>query len=117
MDSLPSPDPSDVLRKSLLAAGKELGLSRREIGEIIGRDRSTIERKGVDPDSKAGQLALLLIRIYRSLFALMGGDRENMRHFLTTANRGTGGIPGQQLHDVQGIVSVCAYLDAMRGKG
>lgn len=116
MDPIPSPNPSDVLSKSLLRAAKALGLNHREVGAIIGRDRSTIERNGVDPDSKPGELALLLIRIYRSLFALMGGDHQNMRHFLQTPNHGTGGTPGRQLYDVQGLVTVCTYLDALRGK-
>ena len=59
----------------------------------------------------------MFIRIYRSLFALMGGDRDNMRHFLRTRNLGTHGVQAEQLHTIQGMVTVCAYLDAMRGTG
>jgi hypothetical protein len=117
MQTAPIADKSDVLGRSLFAAGSELGLNRTDVGKIIGRDRTSIERNGVDPDTKAGELALLLIRIYRSLYALMGGDRENMLHFMRTVNRGTGGLPAEQLHDVPGLVAVCEYLDAMRGKG
>lgn len=115
--TIASADKSGVLGRSLFAAAAELGLNRTEAGRIIGRDRTSIERSGVNPDTKAGELALLVVRIYRSLYALMGGDRENMLHFMRTPNRGTGGLPAEQLYDVPGLVAVCEYLDAMRGKG
>jgi hypothetical protein len=117
METLSQPEKSAVLGRSLLAAAEELGVSKSDIGAIVGRNRTTIDRNGIDPDSKAGELALMFIRIYRSLFALMGGDRDNMRHFLHTRNRGTHGVPAKQLHCIQGMVTVCTYLDAMRGKG
>ena len=117
MQAVPAADKSDVLGRSLVAAGAELGLNRTELGRIIGRDRTSIERNGVSPESKAGELALLVIRIYRSLYALMGGDRDNMLHFMRTPNRGTGGRPAEQIREVTGLVAVCEYLDAMRGKG
>jgi hypothetical protein len=49
----PNPDPRVVLTKALLNAGRTLGLSQEALGDIIGRDRSSIAR-GLDPDSKAG---------------------------------------------------------------
>lgn len=110
-------DKADVLGRSTYAAGEMLGLSRAEVGTIIGRNRSSIDRYGIDPQSKAGELALILIRVYRSLYALMGGDAVNMQHFMETNNRGTQGIPREQVHTVQGLMTVCEYLDAIRGKG
>ncbi len=117
METPPQPEKSAVLGRSLLAAAEELGISKADVGIIIGRNRTSIDRNGIDPDSKAGELALMFIRIYRSLFALMGGDKDNMRHFLRTENLGTRGVPAEQLHNIQGMVAVCSYLDAMRGKG
>ncbi|GAB5413760.1 MAG: hypothetical protein Cons2KO_13630 [Congregibacter sp.] len=117
MATLPQPDKTHVLGRSLLAAAEELGISKSALGDIIGRDRTTIVRNGIDPESKAGELALIFIRIYRSLYALMGGDTENMRHFLHTENRGTHGVPAEQLRHVRGLIAVSTYLDAMRGKG
>lgn len=114
---IPQPQKSDVLGRSLLAAADYLGMSKAEIGNIVGRDRTSITRNGIDPASKPGELALIFIRIYRSLFALMGGDRDNMQHFMRTENLGTHGVPSEQLHNIQGMVAVCTYLDAMRGKG
>ncbi|HMU89910.1 MAG TPA: MbcA/ParS/Xre antitoxin family protein [Pseudomonadales bacterium] len=105
-----------VLTKALLNAGKALGLTQAQLGQVIGKDRTAISRGGVDPDSKAGELALLLIRCYRSLYVLVGGDVAQMRHWMQSENRHTGGIPAQQIRQVQGLLTVLEYLDAMRAK-
>lgn len=111
----PQPDPKETLRKALLNAGKALGLPQAELGTVVGRDRSALYR-GFDPDSKPGELALLLIRAYRSLYVLVGGNPDDMRHWMHTENRHTGGVPAEQIKSVQGLVRVVEYLDAMRGK-
>jgi len=109
-----APDARAVLTKALLNAGKGLGLSQQRLGEIIGRDRTAFSR-GLDPASKAGELALLLIRCYRSLYALVGGDPAAMQHWMHTSNHDTGGVPAEQVRSIQGLVEVVEYLDAMRG--
>jgi len=114
--ALRAPDEQAVLKKAFLSAGKALGLSRAELGEVIGRDRSGFVRGGIDPAGKAGELALLFLRCYRGLFVLMGGRAEDMRHWMHTPNRDTGGIPAEQVRSVQGLARVVEYLDAMRGK-
>jgi hypothetical protein len=110
-----NPDPKAVLAKALLNAGKALGLSQAEVGEVVGRDRTSIAR-GLDPYGKSGELALLLIRCYRSLFVLVGGEPAAMRHWMHTENLDTGGVPAEQVKSVQGLARVVEYLDAMRGK-
>lgn len=93
-----------------------MGLSRTEVGRILGRDRSSISRGGVDPDSKPGELAKLLIRCYRSLAVMVDDNPAQIRHWLSTANRHTGGVPREQLQTVAGLVTVTEYLDAIRAK-
>lgn len=110
------PDPRRVLATALANAGKDLGLTQAELGSIIGRDRTALSRGQLDPDSKPGELALLLIRAYRALFALVGGDRDAMRHWMHTENLHTGGVPAVQVRSIQGLTRVVDYLDAMRGK-
>jgi len=104
-----------TLSKALIGAGKELGLSQAELGKIIGKDRTSISR-GLDPESKAGELALLLIRCYRSLYVLVGGKAEDIKHWIHTENRHIGGVPATQILKAQGLVHVLEYLDALRGK-
>lgn len=115
LQARPTADPAATLAKAALNAGKELGLTQADLGEVIGRDRTAL-RRGLDPDSKAGELALLLIRVYRALYALVGGERQALRHWMHTANRHTGGVPAEQVRTVQGLMVVLGYLDAIRGK-
>jgi hypothetical protein len=117
MTAIPAerPDPGDVLAKATIRAGKALGLSQADVGAVIGRDRTSL-RRGIDPDSKSGELAALLVRVYRSLYVLVGGDGEPMKHWMTVENRHTGGIPREQIRTVAGLARVAEYLDAIRGK-
>lgn len=104
-----------VLAEATLAASEALGLSKSSLGKVIGKDRSRL-KQGIRIDSKPGELALLLIRCYRGLYALVDGDESVMRHWMSTYNQGTVGVPGQQVETVQGLSQVLAYLDAIRGK-
>ncbi len=110
------PDPGAVLGKAVLRASESMGLSRAALGRVLGRDRSSISRAGVDPDSKAGELARLLLRCYRSLAVLVDDNDAQIREWLASPNMHTGGVPLEQLQSVAGLVTVCEYLDAIRGK-
>jgi len=85
-----------VLAKAFANAGKALGVSQTALGLIIGKDRSNF-RNGIDPRTKSGELALLFIRCYRSLFALVGGQLKDMQHWMQTENSHTGGVPSEQI--------------------
>ena len=111
-----APEGPAVLAKALVNAGRDLGLTQAAIGSIIGRDRTALSRAAIDPSSKSGELALLLIRAYRALFVLVGGDVAQMRHWLHTHNHHLEGTPAQMLGTVQGLMRVVEYLDAIRGK-
>jgi hypothetical protein len=110
------PEPQHVLATALINAGRDLGLTQAALGAVIGRDRTALSRGRLDPQSKPGELALLLIRAYRALYALVGGETAAMRHWMHTENQHTGGIPAEQIRSVQGLVRVVEYLDAIRGK-
>lgn len=105
-----------VLGKALFNAAEVLGLNKTEAAKIIGRERTGIVRDGIDPNSKAGELAMMFIRVYRGLYAVVGGDQENMRHWVTTDNQYFGQSPRQMMATCQGLVRVLMYLDAIRGK-
>ncbi len=111
----PKIDDSAVLSEAFIRAGDELGLTRTQLGQVIGRDRSRF-KNGIRPDSKPGELALLFIRCYRSLYALVDGDEAVMRHWMQTHNHGTGGVPLEQVQTATGLFAVASYLDAIRGK-
>ena len=107
-----------LLRKALQRAGEELGLTAQETAQAIGKSRTFFEQgraQGrIDPHTR--QMMALVLRLHRSLSALVGDDPTLMRHWLDTANRHVGGIPRQQLQDPVQLVELVQYLDAMRGR-
>jgi hypothetical protein len=105
-----------VLTKALVRAGKDLGLTQAEVGAIVGRDRTALSRGAIEPDSKSGELALLLIRAYRALFVLVGGEPRQMKHWMRTPNLHVGGVPAELVRTVPGLMRVVEYLDAIRGR-
>ena len=114
------PAPEHVLAKAVRAAADRLGLRQRELAAVLGESEASISRlqrgRGVVPGSKEGELALLFLRVYRSLDALMGGDDGRSRAWLHAANTHLGGVPAERLTSVEGLVDVVQYLDAVRGR-
>jgi hypothetical protein len=108
--------PGPVLTRALVRAGKELGLTQAEVGAIVGRDRTALSRGAIEPDSKSGELALLLIRAYRALYVLVGGEPRQMKHWMQTHNLHVGGVPADLVRTVPGLMRVVEYLDAIRGR-
>ena len=115
-----APQPAPVLAKAALAAAKRLELRNKQLAEIIGTSEAFVSRlksgKGLDPQRTEGQLALLFLRLYRSLDALVGGDDAKAREWLRAHNDHVRGIPAERIRTVEGLVDVVQYLDAMRGR-
>jgi transcriptional regulator with XRE-family HTH domain len=116
----PAPQPQLVLAKAVLNAAEQLGLKQAELAAVLGVHRTAVSRlkqnPSLDPGSKQGELALLLIRVARALYSLAGGDPDWMKHFMHSPNKATGGIPAQQVQSIQGLMQVLQFVDAMRGK-
>jgi hypothetical protein len=113
------PQPDLVLTKALLRAVELLELSSASLARILGVSEASVSRlasgaRAVDPLSKEGELALLLVRVYRSLDALVGADPGQRKAWLHSANRALNGKPADLIQRADGLVSVVNYLDAMR---
>ncbi len=120
-DAASSLDPGRVLGKAVLRAAAELGLSMKELGRVLGTSAASLSRLGhgrraLDPASKEGELALLVVRVFRSVDALLGGSGEAVRAWMRAGNTHLGGVPAERIQSVEGLVEVAGYLDAMRGK-
>lgn len=115
-----SPEPAPVLAKATLAAARRLDLKNRQLAEIIGTSEAFVSRlksgRGLDPQRTEGELALLFLRLYRSLDALVGGDDAKARAWLHAPNDHVRGIPAERIRTVEGLVDVVQYLDAIRGR-
>ena len=114
-----APAPDAVLTKAVLRAADLLGLSSRVLSRILGVSEASVSRlvsgsRTIDPASKEGELALLLVRAYRSLDALVGTDGPQRKAWLESPNRALNGRPIELLQRTDGLVHVVAYLDAMR---
>lgn len=115
----PEPAKDAVLTKALLRAAELLELPSNVISRILGVSEASVSRlasgsRTIDPSSKEGELALLLVRVYRSLDALVGTDAEQRKAWLHAHNRAFNARPVDLLQRADGLVSVVAYLDAMR---
>ncbi len=115
----PEPAPDQVLTKAVLRAADLLGLSSAALARILGVSEASVSRlasgaRTVDPQSKEGELALLLVRVYRSLDALVGTDASQRQAWLQGQNRALNGRPIDLIQRTDGLVNVVAYLDAMR---
>ncbi|MBT8148748.1 MAG: DUF2384 domain-containing protein [Pseudomonadales bacterium] len=115
-----TPSDAALVASAVVKAAAALGLKRAELAATIGVSEPTLSRLkkgqyGV-PEGKPMELALLLIRIYRALYAMVGGDSASMQHWVKTPNRHLAErAPLQLMQTVEGIAQVLQYLDAMRG--
>ena len=120
--SIPDTDPGRVLTKAALRAADILEVPQRTLADIIGVSPSTVSRAAnggapVDPDSKAGELARLWVRVFRSLDAIVGSNDVAARAWLNGANAAFGGEkPIDRLRSAEGLIHVLHYLDTARGR-
>lgn len=111
-----------ILTKAILRLSAFLGFSGKDLSQTLGMSEATITRlhqgkKTISPYDKEGELALLLLRIYRSLNALVGNQHEKAKLWLHSPNHAfQSKTPFQHIKSVAGLVEVTQYLDAMRGK-
>ena len=115
----PAEEPARVLSHATVQAAELLGLSRTALAQVLGVSEAGVSRlaagaRRIDPLGKEGELALLLVRLYRSLDALVGNDGAQRCAWLEAFNRGVNGRPIDLIRRAEGLVTVVAYLDAMR---
>lgn len=106
-----------LLAKAVIRSAQALGLSQADLAAVIGLSPASVSRLKDGTLALTGkpfELAACLVRVFRSLDAIAGGDRDTMRGWIRNANRDLNGVPGAMLKDVAGLVSVMSYLDAAR---
>lgn len=110
-----------VLTKALCNLSTFYSLSGKDLSKIIGVSESSASRisqgtKLISPHTKEGELALLLLRIYRSLNAMVGNNHEKAKRWLNSQNKYFRNTPMEEMKTIAGLMNVLNYLDAMRGK-
>jgi len=112
---------SAVLGKAVTRAASLLGLTQKQLGESIGLSGPTTSRLyggkyQLSPSrSKEWELAILFVRMFRSLDALWGHE-GTARTWLATYNEALGAPPVELIRSAVGLVRVVDYLDHARGR-
>ena len=112
-------EPAEVLSRAVVRAADHLGLRQMQMARILGLSPATASRLSsgswqLAPESKAWELALAFVRLYRSLAALTGGETQAMRDWLHSGNDALGAVPSERMLTAEGLISVLHYLDARR---
>lgn len=116
-----SPEKARVLTKAVLNVAHFYHLSGKDLSNIIGISEASVSRlsqgkKWISPETKEGEMAVLLVRVYRSLNALLGNNHTKAQLWLKSDNHYLQNKPLELLKTISGLVAVLSYLDAMRGK-
>jgi hypothetical protein len=108
-----------VITKAAVNAADHLGLNARTLSAVLGVSEATVSRMKrqdylLERGSKSFELAILLVRLFRSLDAIVGGDEAIARQWLRNANTVLGATPLEKIVSISGLTDVLAYLDARR---
>jgi hypothetical protein len=115
----PASDEAAVLTKAVLRAASRLAIKNAVLAKILGLSGPTISRMRngkyqLERGQKPFELAVLLIRLYRSLDGIVGGDDRVAADWLTNKNTALDGVPLELIQSVSGLANVIHYLDARR---
>jgi hypothetical protein len=114
-----APSEATVLTKAALRAAEHLGMSNKSLAAIIGVSEATVSRMRsghytLQRGQKPFELAILFVRFYRSLDAIVGGDWEVARAWLKNPNTALDSEPLALIQTVPGLMNAIHYLDARR---
>jgi transcriptional regulator with XRE-family HTH domain len=120
-DGAQSEERESIVTSALCKAAQKLGFTQSELAEILGVSKSTASRlmKGshtLREDQKEYEIAVIFLRIFRSLDAITGGeDRVNVS-WMRNENTALSGVPAAMIKNLTGLMNVVTYLDAQRAK-
>ncbi|MEY4712055.1 MAG: hypothetical protein RIS88_1505 [Pseudomonadota bacterium] len=113
------PDPSQVLSRAVTRAADRLEVSHALLARVLGVSAPTVTRLYhgsylLEERRKEWELAVLFVRVFRSLDAIVG-DEATARRWLRSDNQGLNARPIDLIAHTEGLVRVVHYLDASRG--
>ena len=112
-------DEAVLLTNTVLRAADRLGIKNAALAKILGLSGPTVSRMRngkyrLERGQKPFELAVLLVRLYRSLDGIVGGDDNVAAGWLTNKNTALDGVPLELIQSVSGLANVIHYLDARR---
>lgn len=117
----PKADPSPVLTKAVLRAADIMGLNQTTLAKVLGISPASVSRmRGGDyrlnPTAKEWELAMLLVRLFRGLDAIMAGDEVALRSWLDSYNTALKDKPRALLTQAAGLTRTVDYVDGYRAR-
>ena len=114
-------DQARVLTKALIRAAGQLGLKRAQLAAAIGLSVATLSRMysgqyHLDPRDKSWEFAVLVVRLYRGLDAIMAGDKESLRAWMQNPNTDLHDAPINMIGHAPDLAHLVAYVDAHRAR-
>ena len=108
-----------TLTKATLRVADKLGINNRTLAAIIGVSEPSVSRmrRGdfkLEQGQKSFELGVLLVRLYRSLDAIVGGDERIAQAWLRNENIALGSTPLSLVQTIPGLINVIQYLDGRR---
>lgn len=112
---------AEVVTTALQRASAMLAIPQKDLASIIGVSEAKISRAFRPGDVlelslKQQELALLFLRVFRSLNSMVGGSAEQAKKWFAAQNLHLRGVPAELVKSAQGLIHVAEYLDAFRGK-
>lgn len=116
-----TPDRGSTLTAAVARIAEFWGLSNAKLGTILGVSAPTVTRlkrgtAALDPASKSFEAGQFLLRLFRSLDAMLGSDDAAAKRWLTTPNLDLGGKPIDEIDTMRGLITVCDYVDFYRAR-
>jgi uncharacterized protein (DUF2384 family) len=110
---------SPIVTKAVLRAADRLNVTNKVLARVVGVSEATVSRmkKGDYPlqaGTKPFELAVLFVRLYRSLDAVVGGDERVAGAWLSNPNVALQDRPLELIQSVSGLTDVIQYLDSRR---
>ena len=94
-------------------------MDARTLAAIIGVSEASVSRmkRGdleLEPGTTPFELGVLLVRLFQSLDAMVGGEDNAAAYGLVNPNTELDARPIEKIQIVNGLLDVIAYLDARR---
>ena len=114
-------DRSEVLTSAITRIAELWNLSNGKLAAILGLSPATVSRlrhgqARLDPATKSFEAGQFLLRLFRSLDALLGSDDDAARRWLEADNLDLGGKPIALVDTMRGLIELCDYVDFYRAR-
>ena len=114
-------DRSEVLTSAVTRIAELWNLSNGKLAAILGLSPATVSRlrhgqARLDPATKSFEAGQFLLRLFRSLDALLGSDDDAARRWLEADNLDLGGKPIALVDTMRGLIELCDYVDFYRAR-